>query len=146
MQDFLLPMCNGWMPVECLSVAEERVNHRVDDLVEEQLREMGVESRVELEGHLVDNIRHQCCHMRVELCHCGHYHRSPPVVHQKDKSTGLGGWFRYQCIISNIEKNVTTINIMCIEMLKNHKHCCNQPKIIRCAQSMNPRPFLNRGN
>ena len=67
MQDFLLPMCNGWMAVERLSVAQERVDHCVDDLVEEQLGEIGVESRVKLEGHLVDNIRHQCCHMRVDL-------------------------------------------------------------------------------
>ena len=62
LQNCLLAVGNGWVAVERLGVSQERVDHCVDDLVEEQLRQMGVERRVELEGHLVDNIR---CHIRV---------------------------------------------------------------------------------
>ena len=52
--NFLLSVCDGWLAVACLSVSQERVDHCVDDLVEEDLSQASVERRVELEGHLVD--------------------------------------------------------------------------------------------
>ena len=48
----LLRVRYGRRSVEMLGSLEERVHVRVDQLVEEHVRQLGVHRRVELEGHL----------------------------------------------------------------------------------------------